>query len=259
MPKLEVSRKTREELKEIVLGICSGEILTFEQVPSEMRHMVFLPMGMGALSPPSELMPLIPDPPKPQEYPPTPNAPTMPPAPTALDESTKPVEPPYPTEDMDAVRWGRKREEDVLGPYNERMAIYQTQLAQWEQEVKQTHAVALEDHARQCAALETQHQDSLKAHARMCAQIKKSNEEQMAAYEAAKAAIKPMADAIVNEWASDLGTIYGRMEHALPRGINGYPMFMRITILHKDDWDIVRPAVNRELERRKNDDLLGGL
>lgn len=49
--------------------------------------------------------------------------------------------------------------------------------------------------------------------------------------------------------AQEIGVIYAYRENALPRGINGYPMFMEANILHWEDWKRVCKAVNRERDR----------
>jgi hypothetical protein len=42
---------------------------------------------------------------------------------------------------------------------------------------------------------------------------------------------------------ADLGVIWAYMKDALPRGVNGYPMFMSARLMHKDDWtEVMRVA-----------------
>lgn len=53
----------------------------------------------------------------------------------------------------------------------------------------------------------------------------------------------------------NLGVIYAYHKDALPRSVNGYPMFMSCVLLHKLDWELVRKAIDRELERQKDIDL----
>lgn len=49
--------------------------------------------------------------------------------------------------------------------------------------------------------------------------------------------------------AQEIGVIYAYHANALPRGVNGYPMFMEANILHWEDWKRVVAAVNREKSR----------
>jgi hypothetical protein len=55
--------------------------------------------------------------------------------------------------------------------------------------------------------------------------------------------------------AENLGVIYAYTKDAGPRGVNGYPMFFGCAFLHRKDWDLVRTAIDRELERQKDIDL----
>jgi len=49
-----------------------------------------------------------------------------------------------------------------------------------------------------------------------------------------------------------IGCMYEYFSEAGPRSINGYPVFMSACFMHKDDWKICVPAINRELQRRKD-------
>jgi hypothetical protein len=53
----------------------------------------------------------------------------------------------------------------------------------------------------------------------------------------------------------NIGVLYEYQSKAMPRSINGFPMFMSCCILTRAEWDRVRPAINRELDRRKNMEL----
>jgi hypothetical protein len=54
---------------------------------------------------------------------------------------------------------------------------------------------------------------------------------------------------VFQNWYSEVGVLVGRMKDSFPRGINGYPMFHAMQILHPEDWDRVSAAVVREQER----------
>lgn len=51
-----------------------------------------------------------------------------------------------------------------------------------------------------------------------------------------------------------LGTIWEWMKNAGPRAMNGYPTFMSVRVMHRDDWERARKAIVREFKRR--DDLV---
>jgi hypothetical protein len=66
-------------------------------------------------------------------------------------------------------------------------------------------------------------------------------------------------DAGAKAWGAaleeNLGVIYAYHKDSLPRSVNGYPMFMSCVLLHKLDWELVRKAIDKELERQKDIDL----
>jgi hypothetical protein len=49
-----------------------------------------------------------------------------------------------------------------------------------------------------------------------------------------------------------IGCMWEYISEAGPRSINGYPIFMSAHFMHKDDWKICVPAIERELKRRKD-------
>lgn len=49
-----------------------------------------------------------------------------------------------------------------------------------------------------------------------------------------------------------IGVLWEFIDKALPRGINGYPMFASLRVLNRTDWDRARKAIAAELERRKD-------
>ncbi len=58
------------------------------------------------------------------------------------------------------------------------------------------------------------------------------------------------------EWTpeelNEIGCIWEWMREAGPRSINGYPMFMSLRLLHKEDWARAKVALERESKRREN-------
>lgn len=49
-----------------------------------------------------------------------------------------------------------------------------------------------------------------------------------------------------------LGMVWEYNNKALPRCINGYPMFTSCRMMHKDDWKRAFEAINKEKERRES-------
>jgi len=57
------------------------------------------------------------------------------------------------------------------------------------------------------------------------------------------------------ESLDQIGVIYEYYEKASPRSINGLPIFFSFHMLHIDDWERAKPAIEKEMERRKNIEL----
>ncbi len=256
MERMHIARLERTDLKQIVLDLVDGRILTSDQVPPDMVGMVFMPILFGALSIPDGMTPPQPEEPTPVPLPPPPPKPEYPPAPVRAEA---PSEPPYPTEKMELVRWGRLPEEDVLPPYAEAMAEHARMLAEWEATHIPLWDAAVAQHKQDCDTLREDAARAVVEHQGVCDTIAARNGEASMQYRARFREWEAIAKEAYREWAADVGVIYEHYAKAGPRGINGYPMFMSCLILHREDWKIIREAAAREAERRKNDDILGGL
>jgi hypothetical protein len=250
-----IRRLPREELREVVLGIVDSRIVTTDQVPSDLIGMVFMPLMFGAMTPPDGVLPPRPEEPEAERMPPPPPTLTLPDAPP---EPTPPEPPPYPTEQMELVRWGRLLEEDVLPPYEDALARHEASLDEWRRNTLTAHEVALDEHRERCRVLTEEHEARMVAHAAACDVVRERTTTAYAAYTEAKGRYDAESKEVYRQWTADVGIVYEYYDKAGPRGINGYPMFTSCRILHREDWDIVRPAVQREYERRKNEDILGG-
>jgi hypothetical protein len=255
-PVLQIPRLPREELRQLVLDIADNRCLTAADVPQEMLGMVFLPVFMGALHPSSEM--LLPRPPNPvlEPIPAEPNLPEMPPVP---EEPVPPAPPPYPMEQMELVRWGRLLEADVLLPYQKMLAQHKILLEKWRQTIFAQYENALCQHEANSQVVQAERARLLLEHELQLEAVRTRNAALEAAHAQELEAWEAECRQAAKLWAADLGTVYEYYDKALPRAINGYPIFASFRILHREDWALVRGAVNRELERRKNDDLLGGL
>lgn len=49
--------------------------------------------------------------------------------------------------------------------------------------------------------------------------------------------------------ADDIGIFWEYYDKALPRSINGFPIFGSMRVMHKDDWSIAAKTINREWAR----------
>lgn len=58
---------------------------------------------------------------------------------------------------------------------------------------------------------------------------------------------------------ANIGGCWANYADALPRSINGYPMFMTMGMLHTLDWERAWRVIDRELARREALDLGNGL
>jgi len=169
LPRMEVSRLSQEELRETVLDLLSGQVVSNHQVPVQNWAMVFLPVAFGCLHPPDEVVTGVMGSANPPEIP---------------DEP----EPPSP--------------EDPMWSYADEVVA----------EAREAREAAL-----------------------------KARDEYEARYRE-----------VFDGWAADVGAIIGSMKDAMPRGINGYPMFGSVRLIHKDDWERIYAAFRREQDRAQS-------
>jgi hypothetical protein len=50
----------------------------------------------------------------------------------------------------------------------------------------------------------------------------------------------------------NIGRFWEYLSEAGPMAVNGQPIFFSVRIMHKDDWTKLVPAIQAEIERRKN-------
>jgi hypothetical protein len=60
---------------------------------------------------------------------------------------------------------------------------------------------------------------------------------------------------VQEESFKNVGVIWEYYSKAGPRSINGRPIFFSLNVLHIDDWERAKKAINREIERRQNIEL----
>ena len=236
--------KPKEFLKTVIRDFLGGRIMFSAQVPARDVPLVFLPLAMGGLAYD------VPEP----ELPPEPSKPV------------KPVRPVQGAPDVSAVqadleaglkaskaslkdikfkaRWGEASDDDVA----QAKVILDTAKAAISDSGKAALAVVEEAHRVALAA----YLQELLAYRAVAAQYRAD----LRAWRASSAAM----DATIAAWQvgkdqyhqylqDNLGVFYANMADALPRGINGYPMFTAMAMLNKTDWDLVRTAIDREKAR----------
>ena len=247
-PKLQVPRLQQEAMREIVRLRMAGQIMFSDEVPESLTGIVFMPLAMGALQPPKEVLveflgsefrpeALKGEPPKP-EHPGYQDEAGEPPA--------KPVLAKLPSKIQSDLEWGyipEEEREDILRELKEenqkRIRAWEEGTSHWmdlldsdrirREEVDATHAEAIRAW-----------EDSLSKH-----------EEAVREREALKADWENKNRELITEWAQDIGVVMGNMKDTFPRGINGFPMFHAIQMIHKEDWVRIRSALIREQERAK--------
>lgn len=66
----------------------------------------------------------------------------------------------------------------------------------------------------------------------------------------------PLMMGVLAEWPkeqlSKVGCLWAYNKDALPRGVNGYPMFMCVNFMHMADWAKAHKIIRRETERLQN-------
>lgn len=249
---MDIPRQPKEALKQLVRDYIANQVLFSAQVPADLVHMVFLPLAMGGLS-------------YPVDEPEVPKEPEKP-----VRGFTRPVRP---TPDVGEVREGLEaavaeaREvlvkaefrarwgEDTPGEVHEaRVAFARAEdalrdaEAAAERAADAAHEAALTEHR----AKEAQHRLALsewrgrhKAWKEECANLQPKVDEWKAG-----------RDAHYDKLKADLGVVYGYHRDAIgQRAINGFPMLASCSLLHREDWELVRNAIDRELDRQKDIEL----
>ena len=239
-PRLRIPRLSEEEMREIVAKRLSRQVMFSDEVTPSSVRLVFLPLSMGALAPPEELRKALLGSVEPPDVLDDPSKPAPPEYPVAEDPPPKPTLAVVDPEIQRQFDWGDLEEEEY-------------KLAQ--DAVEKVNAQLIQDWMQ--ASLKWD--ESLDAHQ---AEVRRLNEEYevaLAEWEASLEGFDDQKDArdrwiaqhdtIFSEWGADVGVLMGDMDDSFPRGVNGYPMFHAMKVIHKDDWDRIRAAIIREQDR----------
>jgi len=247
-PRLSVAPLSEDRLRQYVLDILSGQVLTSDQVRARDMGMVFMPLIMGALSPPDEVIvkhmgsaeppeTLDGDPPKP-EHPGYPEGVGEPP--------TKPVLGKIDPQVLRDLDWGEITEVEVDGAKaiveaeNTRLVReWDAALMAWDRAIEAEGKVRCEIDATHEAAIEAW-EAKLAVHTDRQAERQATHDEWVARF-----------DVVFDEWRNNIAVVAGNVKDTFPRSINGYPMFHAIALIGHDDWKRIRAAVIREQDRAK--------
>lgn len=240
---MDIPRLTREALKDLVRDYIGGRVLFSSQVPEQHVHLVFMPIALGGLDY-GEAKPELPEEPvKPvrgfvRPVRPVPDAGEargdLEAAVTGAREALVKAE--------FRARWGDGAEGEVQAA---REALDRAEGAVRgadalaEAAADAAHAKNMEGYREELArhrARMAQWRGEMRAWREACARP------EVAAWEERRSAH-------FDKLKADLGVIYGYRKDAVGRVINGFPMLMSCGLLHRDDWALVRAAIDRELTR----------
>jgi len=240
-------RMNPEGRRETLQGLIQGSLYSSHHVPADLLPMVFLPIALGGLAPPDELVEQLLGPKPPDEPERLPEAPV-------LDKSQLPSENPP--------------EVPGILAYDEKMAL-EWRWAEVSDEDWAEHKAGIdEENARRQAAY-TQEVAEYEARHPLLEKAKRDHqaareawEEEVARIEEGNATLKQrqqeyrdQQDSLSEGAYEEIGVFLGDMGQSSPAGINGHPMFFSVQIVHKEDWERIWKAWKAEHERLKNLDV----
>jgi len=249
-----IPKMTDEDLKKFVLDYLAGGIFTSLHVrnPETDLPMVFMVIALGGLSVPDAMLPGVPHLPK------KPREPVKDALPREPEKLEKPAEPEYEEPDLKhiedlefKVRWNHLPTGAVDSYLQEVKDRNAKAKAEWEAEVaglSGEHKKTRAKWRRQCKNLKDKHQKALQEYAAEVEAWETENAEIIAAHKARKA----VEEEVFKERAENIGIVWEYMKQANPMGINGMPTFFSMRIMHREDWDRCRKAINRQLEAQRD-------
>lgn len=246
--------ESQEILLKFVQGYCDGRVYTSDDVPPNMLGMVFMPIMLGGMALPDEVLDLLPK--EPDECPTfSEPEPTPEPEPQMAAQPEPPV---FQVPDDAEVDRLKRGEFFKTLPEGESVEGY---LAQ----IQAVNAVIQADYDKVCAEIAHTNANITKAqeatrkkNARALSAWKKRKDkfetETVVTWERTHAQnVVIRAGARIQYW-KDLGCIWEEMagNNTAGRSINGYPMFFSCRLMSKAGYKRARVAINREMEHRKN-------
>jgi len=245
--KMPMRRLSEEEMREIVVGRLACDLMFSGEISPSVRDMCMLPVGMGILAPPPQLVEALlgsAEPPETLEGdPPKPTHPGYPPG--AGEPPPKPVLGAVPEKLLNALEWGDVEEEEVAEARAAVEKDNRRRINEWT-EATWRWQEAIDNDSRDRATIDAAHEQALEEWRASLPDHEAAKTARQEAHDEWKARY----DEAFSEWLADLGEIMGRMKDAFPRGVNGFPMFHAVTLIHKEDWERIEGAIMREQERR---------
>ena len=244
---MDIPRRTKEDLKQLVRDYVAGQVLFSSEIRDpHMVGMVFFPIMMGALSYGVAAPVLPPEPVKPVRGFARPKRPlpdyvaAKAGRGAAMSEAREAL-----TRAEFRARWG---EGDEGVEFEARVAFELSRdaladaLSEAEKVADAAHGVAMIEYR----GVLSSHRMALREYRAAMVVWRASCEGragEVAAWELGEAAHQ-------KSLAENLGVIYGYHRDALGGpAINGYPMLGTCWLLHREDWDVVKVAIDRELSR----------
>jgi hypothetical protein len=244
-PQMKVSRLNEDEMKEIVAKRLSRQVMFSDEVTPNSMHLVFLPLAMGALAPPVEIRKALMGSAEPPEVlegePPKPEKPSYPDLP---DPPAKPLMDTIDPEVQRLFDWGDMEADEYEAIAAKVKAANDVRIKEWTDRTLDWDK-SLDDRKDEIRRIDEAYNQALEDWQESIEDFERKAPER----EAARQAWIEEHDAIFSEWGSQVGVLMGDMDDAFPRGVNGYPMFSAMKVIHKDDWDRIRAAIIREQDR----------
>jgi len=245
-PRMPVPRLTEDEMREIVLDRLACKVMFSCEIPIATRSMCLLPVAMGAFSVPGEIREAVLGSAEPPDsLPDEPDKPAHPGYPDPVgDPPARPVLAKVPDSVLSDYDYGDITEDQMVEIRAEIEATNKARIRAWDDASHAWHE-ALDEERRVRREIDEAHAEAVEA-------WEASLPQHAEAVEAREAAIKDWVtrhDEAFSEWGADVGVIMGRMTDTLPRSVNGYPMFHRVTVIHRDDWSRIEAAIIREQKR----------
>ncbi len=246
--RLEIPRRSQEELREIVRMRLANEILFSDEVSPDLTGIVFMPLAMGALRPSEEvLVEVLGSASPPETLKGEPQKPSHPGYPeTAGEPPPKPVLAKLPKNILSDIEWGYIPEEEREALLEKLREENQQRIRAWE-EASMVWMERLDADTRARTEVDALYEESL----RVWEESLSKHEADVAARNLLREEWSTKYKAFMSEWAEDLGVVFGNMKDTFPRAINGFPMFHSVSMVHKEDWTRIKTALIREMERSR--------
>ena len=241
-----------KDLRTLVFELCDGAVLTDKQVPANLLAMVFMPLMLGGLSVPDDVLEKIKNllPPNPG---PEPEIKKRPLPPILVMYPEPPREPEIPIPDPQRVAelefqisWQTATPAE-LETYKAKIKQKADAIKKdWEQEVAETEVRREEVAVENAALLKTLAETTAAWEAETASFPAQHLEWQLAEVRHSQA-----YKGVYEEWIKNIGAIYEHISEAGPRGVNGFPIFFSFHTAGKEDWIKIMKAVQKETKRRE--------